>query len=159
MILGVYKGTKILFDLEVGDRGTFSCSQCLTWSHAGYFLPASVPNSPGATSHLGQAFDFIPCGARFSIWSAIHADKIGKPPLRTFQSAQSIGMPSRAVSYKVLIIRSNTAGSASVLIFLRRSSAEEDFENLGGMGNSARRRTAIDPGVWRLVARRFPIVI
>src|SRR5205807_2376461 len=127
-------------------------------SRAGYFLPASVPNSPGGTSHLGQAFDFIPCRATFSIWSAIHADKIGKH-LRTFPSAQSIRVPSRAVSCNGSNIRSNTPCSVSAFIWLWSSSAEEDFENLGGMDNSARRRTAIDPGALRLVAGRLPSVI
>src|SRR5205807_3015452 len=113
------------------------------------------PNISGDISHLGQAFDFTPCNVTFSIWSAIHAAKIGKQ-LRTLPSAQSISTPSSAVSCNGAKIRSNTPCRVSALTSLWKLFVEEDCGSLGGTSSSARRSTAIDPGLLCVVDGRFP---
>src|SRR5437879_2672078 len=84
--------------------------------------------------------------------------KIGKQ-LRTLSSAQSISTPSSAASCNGVNIRSNTYCSISALTSLWTLFAEEDRRSLGGTSSSARKSTAIDPGLLRLVDGRFPIVI
>ena len=94
----------------------------------------------------------------FSIWSAIHADKTGKH-LWTMPSAQSMLTPLRATACKGSNKSWNMSCSVSALIRLWCWSAKVDFESFGKTGNSARRRTAIDPGLLRRVDRRLPSVI
>jgi len=76
-----------------------------------------VHNSTAGTSHLGQTLDIIPYSATFSMWSAIHAVKIGKH-LQTLPSVQSIGTPSCARSCRGAKMSVNTSRRVSALICL-----------------------------------------
>jgi len=102
--------------------------------------------------------DFNPCSVTFPIWSATHADNIGKYD-QTFHAAQSIGKPSSARFRKGAKMNLNMSCSVSAFTCFHYCSTLVDFERLGGTANSASSRTAIDQGLSCQADGRFPRVI